>query len=92
MADCHRNLSRRFQKLEQELIDALPATTDLRAFQKERLEIEKDEPPIYRALDLLCHYEACKALGCDHTIAIDGYKRWTAQWLRWTSITDSQTS
>lgn len=88
MADCHRNLSRRFSCLEQDMGDSDVAEADLKKFTRERLEIEKDEPPIYRALDVLCDAETCRAFGCadERMIVLSGFEAMTANWYRWTSL------
>jgi len=88
MADCHRDLSRRFSALEQQIGDSDLADTDLRCFNRERLEIEKDEPPIYRALDVLCDAETCRSFGCstENRLGLTWFENITANWCRWTSI------
>lgn len=80
--DAHREFKRRFVALERKTLkggDLLQKLTD------KRLNIETEEPPIYRALDVLCHNEVCRALGKDKC---EFYKvprrvRWTAQVLHW---------
>jgi hypothetical protein len=85
-ADTHHNFKRRFIALEQEL-DA--ATPDLEKIRQQRLAIEAEEPPIYRALDLLCHNELCAAMGYDRRkqpeafSSLPWYQRWTANWIHW---------
>jgi hypothetical protein len=79
----HLNFKRRFIELEQELI----AGSAVDAVTQKRLNIEAEEPPIYRALDLLCRNELCLALGLDHLgafVDIPWYMRWTANWIHWT--------
>ena len=85
-AETHQNFKRRFIALEQEL----NAESDVEAVRQKRLTIEAEEPPIYRALDVLCHNELCLALGYrrkDHPDVfadIPWYMRWTANWIHWT--------
>jgi hypothetical protein len=92
-ASQHRDLKRRFCILERKLIQAHSAQ-DLQAMLIERSEIETDEPPVFRALDALCHNEMCAAKGysrtdpeeCAHYRNIPWYTRATANWLRWSNI------
>lgn len=66
MAEVHSRLKQRFVAMSQILVDVRPDDEDkLRAAEKERLDIEREEPPIYRALDLLAHNELCLARGKD---------------------------
>ncbi len=58
-ADLHRHLKRRFILLEQKCGPAFSADT----LRQERLAIEGDEPPVYRALDCLCVRELAVAEG-----------------------------
>lgn len=62
-AGLHRDLKLRFGALEMALLagDAEDATWN--KHQLERLRIEQDEPPVFRALDLLCHNELMVAEG-----------------------------
>jgi hypothetical protein len=56
----HEILYRRFCDLHIRMADSTEFEND---FVKDRLEIEKDEFPIYRALNLLCHNEEARAIG-----------------------------
>lgn len=58
-ADLHRNLKNRFIRLEQKILLSadLSDDSDLQNLIVKRLEIERAEPPIYRALDTLCYNE-----------------------------------
>ena len=62
----HFDLSRQFSRLEQEmtLIGDLPSETQLKEKASLRLEIELNEPPIKRTLDVYCHNELICAMGC----------------------------
>jgi hypothetical protein len=84
-ADAHHNFKRRFSELESEA----NAGGSLDAVVRQRLAIEAEEPPIFRALDLLCYNEICAAVGHHRTdtpcvfAEVPWYMRWTANWLRW---------
>jgi hypothetical protein len=84
-ADLHRNLKRRFLAVEIAMQEPMSAAQAQRLI----LEIEGDEPPIYRAVDLLCHNELCAAEGQDakHFVLLTPLQRGTANWLKWTNIT-----
>lgn len=62
MLNLHKDLRRRFCLLEAK---ALNAKTDdqLNKCNAEKITIELDEPPVYRALDLLCYNEVMIASG-----------------------------
>lgn len=58
----HYELRQRFTRLAQQICgDDQSVEGKLVDRKCERLEIEREEPPIYRALDLLCHFELLKA-------------------------------
>lgn len=84
-ADLHRSLKRRFIELEKRCIGDF----DAEAMVQERLTIEADEPPIYRALQLLCTRELAIAENIDPTdypagyVTLPWYMRSTANWLHW---------
>lgn len=84
-ADLHRNLKRRFLELEI-AIDGSALTHQAACI--ERLRIESDEPPPFRALDLLCHNELCAAEGYDRTEqwVVRWDQRVTSQWWKWSNI------
>lgn len=94
MADLHRHLRRRFCALEKRIVADLSDKLGAREFKLERLEIEQDEPPVYRALDILCHNEMMLALGytvaknAEHFGYLPWFKRITAQWLHWSDQVD----
>ena len=67
-AALHSDLYRRFIRLEKRFLDAPRQPPDLTQemlndLEKERLEIEMDEPAIYRAVDRLCHNELVRSEG-----------------------------
>jgi len=84
-ADLHRSLKRRFIELEKRCIGDFQA----QQMVQERLTIEADEPPIYRALQLLCTREVAIAQRIDPAtypegyVSLPWYMRLTASWLHW---------
>lgn len=91
MADKHRNLRMRWISMESELIRADTANS-WDSFVVQRLDIEKDEPPVYRALDVLCHNELLvadkhgKPNEADGWFKVPAIKRWTSQIFQWPNI------
>lgn len=88
----HANLRRRFADLEMAMLtDGLDQEVWKR-HQLERLAIERDEPPIYRALDLLCHNEMMQAEGFsrektpEHFAAVSAWQRYTSHFLHWPNL------
>jgi hypothetical protein len=53
----------RFIDLEAAILKGDDTPENWRDWQIARLQIERDEPPIYRALDLLCYNEQCRSEG-----------------------------
>ena len=49
----------------------------------DRLRIEQDEPPIFRALDSLCYNEVAKAEGSTHFVPVTRAQRFTRHFWRW---------
>ena len=80
----HDALARAFIALEQELERAgpVPSAEALRDLQIRRLAIEADEPPIYRALDAMCHDELLTALGreAEHRTNVSWWQRRLSNW------------
>lgn len=77
----HNDLQRRFLALESDLIEKNLKNTDGTPleFVRKRLSIEADEPPIFRALDTLCHNEVARSLGRDdQQRVVSPFKRWLA--------------
>jgi hypothetical protein len=62
-ANLHHDLKKRFIKLEIDILSGDSSDSAWSKHQVERLRIEQDEPPIFRALDLLCRNEVLKAEG-----------------------------
>ncbi len=61
LADLHRNLKSRFCELEKAMLAGDTSKEKWKAHQLERLTIEQDEPPVFRALDILCRNEVAIA-------------------------------
>ncbi len=78
----HADLKRKFVVLETELIKN-HSDDELGNYQSQRLLIEADEPPIMRALDILCHNELVQAEGIDDIKPLNFFKRHTASLLVW---------
>lgn len=81
----HADLARRFVELERMLEVGRSNQTDellTRATDK-RLEIEADEPPIHRVLDLICHNEVVRGMGygAEEYVRIGFWHRRLAQFL-----------
>ena len=72
-ARLHNDLKRRFCALEIDLcplLDTKPNTDIISALECKRLGIEADEPPVKRAMNILCHNELCVADGRLHDLYI----------------------
>ena len=67
-ADIHDKLRARFYDLLRNMALDEPTEQNLRVWTAERLLIEKDEPPILKALDILCHNSEATALGKNNSI------------------------
>ena len=84
MARLHSDLARKFIELERKLVlMKAPAEDALIEVQSSRLQIEAEEPPIYRILDILCHNELIIAQGSDRSeiYVVPWYKRITAHFV-----------
>ncbi len=64
-ANAHIDLKRRFGELEMAIIEGGDDEETWKKHQLKRLQIEQNEPPIFRALDVLCHNELLRAQGID---------------------------
>lgn len=73
-AQVHHDLVRRFTQLEQDMVkmDA-PNEQMVREISAKRLQIEADEPPVKRIVDILCHNELMTATGRDQFSDPDHY-------------------
>ena len=65
----HSDLAKRFTELEQQIvrIGSNPTEKDVADITCARLEIETDEPPIFRVLDATCHNELVRSYGYGKT-------------------------
>ena len=81
-ARLHDDLCRQFIELERQMeLAARPIDAQsLAKFTARRLEIEADEPPVHRVLDMMCHNELARAMGSErsHFARIRFYQRWLA--------------
>ena len=79
-ASDHKMFAANFRRLEHQLLP--PCTEkDLDRLHVERLEIETEEPPVKRLLDVQCHYELWKATRQDYKhVPIVWWRRWTVNW------------
>ena len=81
-ARLHDDLCRQFIELERQMeLAARPIDAQsLAKFTARRLEIEADEPPVHRVLDMMCHNELVRAMGYKRSelARILFYQRWLA--------------
>lgn len=90
-ASQHDDLKRRFIDLEREMLSCDPGTCQFGVFQAMRLEIEREEPPVYRALDLLCHNELMAAEGINRQpFKVSKFEALTSHILHWPNIASKQ--
>ncbi len=78
-ARLHSDLARQFITLEKDIV-AAQASAEAAAFvefTRRRLDIEANEPPILRVLDILCHNEQLRAMGYPWTeqVKVAWYQR-----------------
>jgi hypothetical protein len=84
MARLHEDLAKRFVDLEKDLVVAGEYDEQAyRSFCAKRLEAERDEPPVLRVLDSICHNELLRAMGYDRNqfVKIAWYQRLLAQFV-----------
>lgn len=88
-ASQHRDLKGRFVDLEMAILGGDETPEVWTAHRLARLAIERDEPPIYRALDLLCHNEVLLAEGgkTADLVVLTKWQRWTRHLFHWPDIT-----
>lgn len=91
-ANLHHTLRRKYMDLELAILSVSQTDTEAwKNLQLNSLKIEQEEPPIYRALDLLCREEVNAAEGIKpeedewHT-ELKWYQRLTAHLLKWENI------
>jgi hypothetical protein len=84
-ARLHQDLARQFIGLEKRMVNLGDNRTvqDLKDCTGERLDIESDEPPVLRVLDVLCHNELCRSMGHnrEHMAKVAWYQRLFAQFI-----------
>lgn len=89
-AELHRSLRNRWIEMEESIVagDNSPEAWEKHTIN--RLKIERDEPPIYRALDALCHNEVMVAegnkKGAPGWFEVCFFQRITSQIFRWQNI------
>lgn len=81
----HADLGKRFIDLQRKVFTAQMTEESYREFIDERLSIERDEPPIKRVVDLMCHNEMVYAGGYGESefVKIPWYRRLTAHFINW---------
>jgi hypothetical protein len=82
----HTRLRSRFSDLEIAMLSGDLGPDTWAKYQQQRLQIERDEPPVYRALDLLCFNEQCAAEGASSRAVVSGFQRATSQFYMWSNI------
>lgn len=88
MARKHAELGRRFIKLEASILaDEDPSKETVNAWCGERLDIESDEPPTYKALNLLCENEQAIATATPRWVKLHWWQRLTAHINHWEDLT-----
>lgn len=97
-AGIHGNLKDRFSILEIEMVSGDSSEEAWLKYQRDRLNIEKDEPPIFTALDALCRNELLIAEGYSGSdylkecISVSWFERITSNIFKWPNIIISQNS
>lgn len=92
-AAAHQGLRGRFVDLEMAIFSAGEDADSWQRHRLSRLQIERDEPPVYRALDLLCRNELLIAEGFSHQKApehfacVGWWRRLTSHLFHWQNIT-----
>ncbi len=95
-AGIHTNLKDRFASLESKMISGDTEKETWTNYQKTRLNIELDEPPIYIALDALCRNELLIAegfTGNDYKkqfVKVGTFERLTSNIFKWPNLFASQ--
>ena len=90
-ANMHHDLKRRFVALEMQMVVGDNGEETFNNHMAERLAIEQDEPPIFRALDLLCNNEVAQAEGLSREddpefAEVTFVQRATSQLYRWSNL------
>ena len=84
----HADLRRQLINLEKELVGKEELDIDKYTnLYKQLLNIEVEEPPILRALDIICHNEEMRSEGIKEDspdyLPLPWYQRWSAQFISW---------
>ena len=88
-ANLHGSLRERFALLEIDMIDGDTLDATWQRYQRTRLQIEKDEPAVYKIVDLLCHNELLVSEGVTKDkepvrfAKMAWYHVWTSHLWRW---------
>lgn len=94
-ANLHSQLRGRFADLEIAMVTGSNDENVWLEYQRQRLLIEKDEPAIYMALDLLCRNELLIAEGFnqktkpENFFRLNAWHRLTRNFWRWENITQN---
>ena len=78
-ARLHDRIKRDFIALERQMQTTKATEDNVKQWTGERLRIEADEPPILRILDVLCHNELARAMGCSEEEQVQ--VRWPQRFL-----------
>lgn len=89
----HATLRQRFCDLE---VSVIAGNGTINSYMADRVLIEQEEPPVYRALDLLCYNEQLISDGYSrankddsaHFSNLEWYQAFTANLYRWPDIAD----
>ena len=88
----HHDLKNRFCGLEIDMLSGDLAPATWQAYAVRPLQIGRDGPPVYRALDLLCRDGLLMAEGFTPEKApkefssLNGWQRWTSQFWHWSDV------
>ncbi len=79
----HAELARRFIDLEKVMVATTASKSSYQECNNARLDIEADEPPALRVLNILCHNEQAKAegYGDEAFYLVAGYQRLAAHFM-----------
>lgn len=93
MSHRHLTLRQRFIDLERRVRAQPDADAAMvQQWVDERLRIERDEPPIYIALDLMCENEQAQATAEPRYFRLNWWQRITANWLHWPNLQPAATA
>lgn len=91
-ANLHSSLRERFANLEVNMVTGPADGSVWEDYQRERLLIEKDEPAIYKVLNLLCYNELLESEGYtrkespERFLSVNPFCRMTSQLLHWENV------